>query len=133
MKKILTGISLSIGFLFFAVAISIFLQKNPSEEDKQGALGCLIIATPPTALGGWLIWDLRRNKKRSQQDLERELEAVFLQHLQDNQGNVTTISFAMASKLPLEDAKKYLEQKSTQLNSTFHINETGGTSYHFDL
>jgi hypothetical protein len=133
MKKILIGILLSTGFVFFAVAISVFLQKNPSEDDKESALGCLIIAAPPTAIGGWLIWDLRRQKRRSQQNTTQELETIFLEHLKENQGNITVISFAIASKLPLEESKKYLDIKSNQLNSTFHINEDGGTAYHFHL
>jgi hypothetical protein len=75
MKKILIGILLSTGFVFFAVAISVFLQKNPSEDDKESALGCLIIAAPPTAIGGWLIWDLRRTRNdfpRASQRKSRE-------------------------------------------------------------
>jgi hypothetical protein len=133
MKKLLIGISLTIGLLFFSVAISIFSQQNPSEEDRDGALGCLIIATPPTLLGGWLIWDLKRQKKQSQSDRLLALESVFLQHIHENQGNITVISFAMASKLPLADAKAYLEQKSIELNSAVSIDEAGGTSYHFHL
>jgi hypothetical protein len=133
MKKLFIGISLTIGLLFFSVAISIFSQQNPSEEDRDGALGCLIIATPPTLLGGWLIWDLKRQKKQSQSDRLLALESVFLQHIHENRGNITVISFAMASKLPLADAKAYLEQKSIELNSAVSIDEAGGTSYHFHL
>jgi hypothetical protein len=133
MKKILIGISFTIGFLFLGVSASLFTQKNLSGEDRDGAWGCLIVGVPPTALGGWLLWDLRRQKRDRKQATVLELESIFLQQLQANQGNITIISFAVASKLPLEEAKKYLEVKSTQLNSTFHINETGGTSYHFDI
>jgi hypothetical protein len=133
MKKLFIGISLSIGFVFFAVAMSIFSQQNPSQEDRDGALGCLIIATPPTLLGGWLVWDLQRQKRQSQADRLLAIEAVLLQHIQEQRGNITVISFAMASKLPLSDAKTYLEQKSLQLNGTFSIDENGGTTYHFHL
>jgi hypothetical protein len=137
MKKIFIGISFTIGFLFLGVAASLFTQQNLSKDDREGAVGCLIIGVPPTVLGSWLLWDLRRQKKQTQQQNQQattlELESIFLQQLQANQGNITVVSFAVASKLPLEEAKKYLEVKSTQLNSTFHINETGGTSYHFDI
>jgi hypothetical protein len=133
MKKLFIGTSLTIGLLFFSVAVSIFLQEHPSEEDKSGALGCLVVATPPTLLGCWLIWDLQSQKKRSQAERLLALEAIFLQHLQENQGNITVISFALASKLSLADTKTYLEQKSIQLNSTFRIDEAGGTSYHFEI
>jgi hypothetical protein len=133
MKKLFIGISLTIGFAFLAVTASVLFQKNPSEQDKSAALGGLILGVPATATGGWLIWDLRRQKKRSSQDISLELESIFLQQLQANQGNITAISFAIATKLPIEDAKKYLDLKSTQLSSTFNINEEGGTSYHFHL
>jgi hypothetical protein len=133
MKKLFVGISLTIGFIFLAVTASVFFTKNPSEKDKSAALGGLILGVPATALGGWLIWDMRRQKKRSTADASVELESIFLQQLQANQGNITAISFAIATKLPIEDAKKYLDLKSTQLNSSFNIDEEGSTSYHFYL
>ncbi|WP_310485265.1 hypothetical protein [Chamaesiphon sp. VAR_48_metabat_403] len=133
MKLILIGISFSIGFLFLGVSTSLFIQGNLSDDDRDGAVGCLILGAPPTALGSWLLWDLRRQKRDRQRSSVLELESIFLQQLQANQGDITVVSFAVASKLPLEEAKKYLEIKSTQLNSTFHINEAGGTSYHFEI
>lgn len=133
MKKLLIGISLTFGFVFLAVTVSVMLTKNPSEQDKSAAMGGLILGVPATALGGWLIWDLRRHKKRSQQDRLLHLEAIFLQQLQEHKGHMTVASFALASKLPIAEAKEYLDLKSNQLNSTFEIDESGGTSYHFHL
>jgi hypothetical protein len=133
MKKLLIGISLTFGFIFLAVTVSVLLTKNPSEKDKNAALGGLMIGVPATTLGGWLIWDLRRQKKRSQQDRSSELEAIFLNQLQAHRGRITAISFAIATKLPLVEAKEYLDLKSNQLNSTFEIDESGSTSYYFHL
>jgi hypothetical protein len=153
LTNLLSFAALSIGVFFIGVAMSILLQQNPSKQDRDSAWGCLLIGIPPTALGGWLmgtqgwlfvgiplaalggwlIWDLPRQRKLSQQDRALELEAIFLKQLQENEGDITIISFALAAKLSIDDAKQYLEQKSIQLNATFEINETGGTSYHFNI
>lgn len=133
MKKLLIGIFLSTGFVFLAVTASVFFTKNPSEKDKSAALGGLIIGVPATAAGGWLMWELRRHKQRLQQARELEIETIFLQQLTQNNGNMTAISFALATKLPLEESKKYLDTKSTQLNCAYNIDERGGASYHFEL
>jgi hypothetical protein len=151
--NLLSSILLSIGLFFIGVAMSILWQQHPSKADRESAWGCLLIGIPPTVLGGWLsgrwgwllagiplsvvvgwlIWDLPRQPTLSRQDRSLELEAIFLQQIQENNGNITAISLALAAKLPLDDAKQYLEQKSIELHSTRHVNETGGIYYHFNI
>ncbi len=149
--------ALSVGVFFIGVAISILVQPHPSPQDRESAWGCLLLGLPPTVLGGWLMgaWGwlfvgiplavlggwlilvIRRQQQsqqqQSQQQRSLELEAIFLQQIQKNHGDITPLGFAVVAKIPIEEAKQYLEQKSLQLNGTFHIHETGGTSYHFEI
>jgi hypothetical protein len=132
LKKLFLGGSLGVGILFLGVALSIFLQRDPSPQDRDAAWGCILIGISPTAVSGLLIWDLYQGRQRVQQNRSLVLEAIFLQQIQANRGNITVESLAIASKLPMTDAQKYLEEKSRQLHGTFETDETGRTFYHFD-
>jgi hypothetical protein len=136
-RKLLIGSSLSFGLVLLLISSDVLFQKNPSEEDKSDSWACLTVAIPPLAFGGWLIWDARRKKQEQQKQAERDfllnLESIFLEQIQSNQGNISCISFASAAKISIEESQQYLEQKSNQLNSTFNIDDEGGTSYHFSL
>jgi hypothetical protein len=129
MKKLSKHIPLFVGALSMAIGFALVMQNHPLSRDYNW--GCLMMGVPPIALGGWLFRN--RKQQRTQQESERGLEAVFLQHLQENQGKVNAISFSIASKLTLAEAQTYLEVKSNQLNSTFQIDENGGTFYQFHL
>jgi hypothetical protein len=137
MNKLLVGSSLSLGFVCLLASTNILFQNKPSEEDKSDAWVSFVIGISSTASGGWLIWDARRKKQKqleqAQKEYLRELESIFLGEIQSNQGNISYISFAIAAKIPIEQAQQYLEQKSNQLSSTFNIDDDGATSYHFPM
>jgi hypothetical protein len=156
-QNLFTFAALSIGTLFIGVGISILVQPDPPQKDRDAAWGCFLLGLPPTILGGWLmgpkgwvfvgiplvilggwlILKLRRQRAQAQQQSQQEralgLEAIFLEQIQKYNGDITPLGFAVVAKIPIEEAKQYLEQKSLQLNGTFHIHETGGTSYHFEI
>jgi hypothetical protein len=53
--------------------------------------------------------------------------------LQQNQGRVTVLGFAMHSQLPAVVARQYLDEKAKEFNANFQVNEEGAVSYHFDI
>jgi len=133
MKKVFAGILLSVGFIFLAVTVSVMFTKNPSQEDKDAALGGLIIGVPATAGGAWIIWGLRKKREELESDRQRQLETAFLTILQDHNGRITTTKFAIATKLSLEESKHYLDQKAAKMDASFDVSEEGAISYHFPV
>lgn len=131
MQKIFAGMLFAIGFMFLSVTVASYTTKNPTEKDKSAALGGIIIGVPAMASGAWIVWGLRKKKEGLAIDQHRQIETTFLELIQANNGKVTAINFAIATKLSLDESKQYLDKKAAQLNANFDVNEDGGISYQF--
>jgi hypothetical protein len=136
-RILVIGGSLSFGIIFLLLFTSILLDKNSSKEDKSDIWITFTMGIIPTAFGGFLILDgfLKREDqlKQSHKVFSLELDSIFLEQVQANQGNISCISFAKAAKISIEESQQYLEQKANQLNNTSNIDDEGVTSYHFPL
>lgn len=133
-QKILIGLLFLMGTPILLFGVSEFLNPNASAEDKEGAAAALIFfGLPPTALGGFLLWNLQRTGSKSTKDLEREQEQKFLDLLQLNEGKLTPVRVAADMDMTIAEAKIYLDQKAKQLNATFDVSEEGGITYRFHI
>jgi hypothetical protein len=133
MQKLFAGILFSIGFIFLTVTVSSISTKNPTEKDRSAALGGIILGVPAIAGGAWIVWGLRKKQEQLEKERYSQIETTFLELLQANNGNITAINFAIATKLSLEESKQYLDQKAIQLSANFNVSEDGGISYQFLL
>ncbi len=133
MRKVFAGILFSIGFIFLAVTVSVMFTKNPTKDDRDAALGGLIIGLPAAAAGSWIVFGLRKNTKDEGIDRQQKIERTFLELVDTNNGKVSALKFAIASKLSLEESKHFLDRKAVMLNATFEVTEEGGINYQFHL
>jgi hypothetical protein len=128
-KKLLVGVLLTFGFLFLMVSISsLFGEAYSSQEKTNTVVGGVGLGLPLISGGLWIAYDMY--KKNKQQNY-LEIESVFLQLIQENKGVVDPINFAITTKISIDEAKKYLDLKSKQLNGTFEVKEQGGITYIF--
>jgi hypothetical protein len=132
MQKVFAGVLFTLGFVFLLVAASAMLTKNPSEDDRDTALGGLMLGVPAMAGGTAIVLNLRRKQKVLAATQSRQLETTFLELIHSTNGRVSVIEFAIASKLSLEESKQYLDRKVSQLNGDFDVSEDGKVSYRFD-
>lgn len=158
-EKLAAGWLLTLGFMFLTLSVSAVLDKNTMlkpipigdgesvafDKVNQEALAVLditakqglIFGVPTMVLGGWLSLALYRQGKREekaiQQQVSDRLQSLFYQMLQQNQGRITVLGFAMYSQLPAAVAKQYLDEKAKEFNANFQVNEEGGVLYRFDL
>lgn len=129
-KKVSAGILLTIGLPITLMAVIGLL--DPREEDKEGMMDALVIfGLPATGLGGWLIWSLNQDQKKSAQTRDQEREQLLLELLQQQEGQITPLQFATAAKIPFAEAQTYLEQKANEMNASCQITESGGMIYSF--
>ncbi len=133
MRQVFAGILFSLGFIFLAVTVSVVFTKNPTKDDKSAALGGVIIGVPATATGALLVWGLRKKTEDEESDRLEKMERTFLELVEANNGRVTALKFAIASKLSLEESKRYLDKRAVMLNATFEVTEEGGVNYYFHL
>lgn len=152
-EKLAAGWLLCLGLMFLGISAAEVLEKSsrrpiniyPSDDtqewtapdDYDAALGGLIFGIPSITVGGWLALSLymqsRQDKKALRLEANEHLQSLFYQMIQENQGRITVLGFAMQSKLPPVDARKYLDEKAKEFNANFKVNEEGSVSYHFDV
>jgi hypothetical protein len=134
LQKTLAGFCLLIGLPIIIVATVEILNPTSSDEDRSGSAAALVLfGLPPTAVGSWLIWNLRQQHQRSLEDLADQQEQRFLQILQDQKGDLTVLQFATATQMSLEEAKTYLDEKAKLLDASFDVSETGAVVYRFPV
>lgn len=66
-----------------------------------------------------------------QQEHLEELNEVFYQILQEHQGRVTTLDFAIAANITGLEAKEYLQERAREFGADFEVNTSGGIVYCF--
>ncbi|MBD2418092.1 hypothetical protein H6G54_10305 [Anabaena cylindrica FACHB-243] len=121
-----------------------FVNHEALNQLDNTATQGIMFGIPTAVLGGWLALGLykqsKQNKKAINQQMNEHLRSLeqaklsqFYQMLQENQGRVTLLGFAMQSQLPATEAKEYLDAKAKEFNANFQVNEEGGVSYHFDV
>ncbi|MEH2064433.1 MAG: hypothetical protein V7K50_19595 [Nostoc sp.] len=155
-EKLAAGWLLTLGFMFLMLSATAALEKfatrkvyipvkdayeftapNATYQDDNSAVGGLIFGVPTLTLGTWLALGLyrqsRQEKKVLNQQVSDRLQSIFYEMLQENQGRLTVLGFAMQSQLPAAHARQYLDEKAKEFNANFQVNEEGAVSYHFDV
>ncbi|MTJ10908.1 MULTISPECIES: hypothetical protein [unclassified Anabaena] len=131
-KKITAGFFLTIGLAIFILGTVDLTNPNTTQKGKEGALGAMVLfGLPSTALGTWIIWSLRQQHQKQLKQLNLEKEQLFLNLLQQQEGEITITKFALAAQIPIEEAKLYLDEKAKQLNGNFEASNEGGIIYKF--
>lgn len=157
-EKLAAGWLLTLGFMFMTLSVSATIDKIAMQQPmpsygtdkprdyfnddayavydlnaKQG----LIFGVPTLVLGGWLTLSLYRRsqqeKKALNQEMSDRLQSTFYRMIQENNGRITLLSFAMHSELPAKTARQYLDDRAREFNANFKVNEDGAVSYHFDV
>ncbi|MBD6615855.1 hypothetical protein FNW02_08435 [Komarekiella sp. 'clone 1'] len=155
-EKLAAGWLLTLGFMFVTLSVSAVIEKNatnkinvypkdeydftaqnPTYQDDNTAVGGLVFGVPTLILGGWLALGLysqsRQQKKALNQQASDRLQSVFYEMLEENNGRMTVLGFAMQSQLPAADARQYLDKKAKEFNANFKVSEEGAVSYHFEV
>ncbi|MFE1743928.1 hypothetical protein [Coleofasciculus sp. H7-2] len=136
MKKLSAGLLLTFGGLFLMIPLIVFAMPNPNaspedkQEDRDAALGGLVLGLPAVAVGGWLVWGLRKQHSKETGD---RLQSTFYRLLTEGDGSITALQFAMETKLTAAEAKQYLDDRAKEYDANFKVSDEGGVSYYFLL
>ncbi|MBD2107199.1 hypothetical protein [Nodosilinea sp. FACHB-13] len=134
LQKALAGTCLLFGLSITLLATTQLVSPDDDWEDRaETGLALVMFGVAPTALGSWLAWNLRHSNQQTSQSLSLQQEQMFLQLLQNQEGDLTIIQFAAAAQMPVEQAKAFLDQKAQVLNASFDVKDTGAIVYRFPL
>jgi predicted transcriptional regulator len=101
------------------------------QQYKQEAVALFLLMGMPSLLSAsGIFWQDHRNFRQQEQN---RLRATFFNLLQENNGHITTLRFAMAAGLEGRVAKAYLDDWAKEFNAAYNISEEGNVIYHFDL
>ncbi len=130
--KLLSGsFLLAFGGLFLLAALLIPFDKTETPEDRNSALlGCLLLGLPMTTGGSFLLWSVAENRRQTKRD---RLQSSFYQILKENNGDITVMRLAMATKVSGDEAQQFLTEKAKEFNADFKVTENGSVVYKFDL
>jgi len=130
--KLLSGSFLfAFGGLFLLAALLIPFDKTETPEDRNSALlGCLLLGLPMTTGGSFLLWSVAENRRQTKRD---RLQSSFYQILKENNGDITVMRLAMATKVSGDEAQQFLTEKAREFNADFTVTENGSVVYKFDI
>ncbi|PSN19460.1 hypothetical protein C7271_07200 [filamentous cyanobacterium CCP5] len=132
LRKLAAGLLLLWGLPLSLWAVLEAANPEVDSEQRQGAIAALcLFGLPAVAAGGWLVYGLHQQHRSAIERETQALEQLFLQLLQETQGEIHPIVFATKAQLPLDQAKVYLDQKARLLNGNFDATESGGIIYRF--
>ncbi|AFY70459.1 hypothetical protein Pse7367_2195 [Thalassoporum mexicanum PCC 7367] len=141
-RKITAGIFLTIGFMFLLNgAAEIFDPNSDAKKSSNIFVGSLMLGVPATAIGGYMVIGLRSDHRKAlaaaqaltQARIQKDLEWLFLEMVEENNGKIAAIQFAMLADLSYEEAKAFLDQRAIKLNANFSVDENGRIFYEFHL
>ncbi len=77
---------------------------------------------------GWWVW---RRWLKAQQGQQDRLNEIFYQLLQEHQGRITVLDFAMTARVTAIAARNYLDTRAKEFAAHFEVTERGDVFYLF--
>lgn len=122
--------------LFFLVSVStMFDRTTPAAEKNSQFWGGLALGLPSAGLGLWLVRGLqaeeRRKKEQALESTEARLRQALFEQIQAGEGEVTLLKLTMASNLPTEVVREFLDRAAIEFNASFDPSPEGSILYRF--
>ncbi|MFW6359508.1 MAG: hypothetical protein ACOC0N_09920 [Chroococcales cyanobacterium] len=130
LKKAVAGFFLTVGFFLLLVPAYVAIKENPTKQDKLDARSGLILGFP---IMFWGIWLAQSAKKQNEDESSDRLQSIFYSLLEEGQGQVSVMRFAMESNLSSSEAERYLMAKAKEYDADFEVNHEGVIYYRFLL
>jgi hypothetical protein len=87
----------------------------------------LLSVVVPIAFGWWA-W---RSHQRTQKKHRERLNTIFYELLQDHDGKMTVLDFAMTAQLSASEARQFLNDRAKEFSAHFEVSEQGDVIYRF--
>lgn len=131
LKIIWATVLLSLGVILVGSGIyAPFNTAVSKEEQKEGAIACLVFGVPLTAWGGWIVLGLSQDKQRAERD---RLNAAFSKLLIQGDGRITPLAFSLETGLAGQMAKVYLDERAKEFDANFDVDDQGNVNYRFHV
>lgn len=131
LKKVAATFLVGFGGICIVAGISAPFNSDISRQERtEQAVSCILVGIPLTGWGAWIFRGVAQQAKKQASD---RLQSIFYRLLQQSNGRVTAMQFAMEAQLPGKEAKQYLDEKAKEFDATFDVTENGDITYRFHL
>jgi len=133
-KLIAAGFLIPLGLVFLLAIATEFTNPAASSDSRMATtVGGLILGLPAVGIGGWLVWDWYRDRRRELYRRQRYIRSIFLHLVRDNKGLVAVRDLARSANLSPQEAKAFLDRAARKYNATSQQLVDGETYYQFNL
>ena len=125
--------TLLVGFGGLCIIAGVYAPFNSEitpQERREQAFSCLLLGVPLT---GWGAWIFRGIARKTEKEAQLNLQSIFYRLIQQGNGQITVLRFAMEAQLPGKEAKQYLDEKAKEFQGTFEVTENGDVNYRFHV
>lgn len=91
-----------------------------------------VLAIAGFVAGGYWLWQQYQNQQQRYQRQQTRIHAQFYQLLQQQQGRISVLDFAMRTRLSGADAQDYLNTQAQAFSAFFETTPTGDLIYVFN-
>lgn len=129
--KVAIGLLLGFGMPITLLAVVKLRDPNTLPQDREEAKAALVIfGLAPSTMGLSALYSAKRHSQKQQID---HLQTSFFRLLRQNDGRITSLQFAMATKLDGRAAKAYLDERALEFDADYDISPDGNIAYWFEL
>lgn len=130
-KQITAGLLLTWSFLCLVRGVDVALNPRIEAVERRNiVLASFMLGLPALAGSGWLMRNLQQQQQRQERD---RLQGIFFQMLQQGQGYISILPFALQTQLDATEAKAYLDDRAREFQADFQVSDSGKVFYYFDL
>lgn len=122
---------LTLGLSSILLSLRRLAEPSLSPAERQEVLAASLLFGVAPTVGANVLWRQMRNRQR--RDRQQHLHTLFFETLQQGQGMITVLDFAMRSHLSGQEATAYLNDRAQEFNATFEVDAAGGILYCFPL
>lgn len=119
-KLIVASFLIPLGLIFWLSAATELINPATTSDNPWAAVvGSLILGSIPLVMGGWLMGEWYRERRRELYRRQRYKRSVFLHLIRDNRGLVAVTTFAKAANISPQEAKTFLDWAVKKYNGNF--------------
>jgi hypothetical protein len=131
LKKVAATFLVGFGGICIIAGIYAPFNSDISRQERTAqAVSCLLVGIPLTGWGALIFRGVGQQAKKQASD---RLQSIFYRLIQQTNGQITVMHFAIEAQLPGKEAKQYLDQKAKEFQAAFEVTENGDVTYRFHL
>lgn len=129
LTKVFSGTLLALSLPVLLIAIVQIVNPETTSKDREGAAYALIFLG---GISGFSAYAFNSSIKVQNKKHQDKLMAFFFELIKQDMGRVSPLSFSMKTGVNGEEARKFLDTRSSEFGGRYDVTENGDVIYVFE-